>query len=71
MNQSTYDPCLLYSVQLFGVIGIQTDDTLILGDDDFVKKEEEELRKANFVAKESKQLSTGTDLKFNDGVIYL
>ena len=43
MNQSTYDPCLLYSNKPFGVIGIQTDDTLILGDREFIKKEQLQL----------------------------
>jgi hypothetical protein len=32
MNQLTYDPCLLYSNYPFSVVGIQTDDTLILRD---------------------------------------
>src|SRR5690242_2002347 len=34
MSQSTYDPCLLGSndQQAFGVVALQTDDTLILAD---------------------------------------
>ena len=54
MNQSMYDPYLLYSTQPFGIIGIQIDNTLILGDPDFLNKEELELRKANFLAKDYK-----------------
>ena len=71
MNQSTYDPYLLYSTQPFGIIGIQTDDTLILRDPDFLNKEELELRKANFLAKDYEQLTATTDHKFNSGIIYL
>jgi hypothetical protein len=71
MNQSTYDPCLLYSNKPFGVIRIQTDDTLILGDREFIKKEQLQLQKANFLAKEREQLSTNSDLKFNSRAIRL
>ena len=69
MNQSTYDPCLLYSNHPFGVVGIQTDDTLILGDSKFIQKEQLQLQKASFSAKECEQLSTEYNLKFNGGVI--
>ncbi len=42
MTESTYDPCLLYSTihSKFGVVGLQTDDTLILADDEFADQEE-------------------------------
>ena len=52
MEQSTYDPCLLYSNQPFGVVGLQTDDTLFVGDDDFAVKEQLGLEKAGFLVKE-------------------
>ena len=39
MEQLTYDPCLLFSTDPFSVIGLQIDDTLFVGDDDFAKKE--------------------------------
>jgi hypothetical protein len=42
-----------------------------LGDPDFLQKEEVELRKANFLAKDYEQLSASTDLKFNGGIIHL
>ena len=52
MNQSTYDPCLLYtSTNGFGVVGLQTDDTLFLADADFASSEETELQKAKFLVK--------------------
>ena len=71
IRQSTYDPCLLYSNQPFSVVGIQTDDTLILGDYDFIDKEQAQLQKASFLAKDREQLSIENDLKFNGGVIQL
>ena len=37
IEQSTYDPCLLYSNEPFGVIGLQTDDTLFLTDNEFAE----------------------------------
>ena len=69
MEQSTYDPCLLYSNRPFGVVGLQTDDTLFVGDDDFVEKEQAGLEKAKFMAKERERLTSNHDLKFNGGII--
>ena len=39
IKESTYDPCLLYSSGLFGVVGMQMDDILILADNNFAGKE--------------------------------
>lgn len=50
---------------------MQTDDTLILGDCDFIDKEQVQLQKANFLAKDREQLSIENDLKFNGGTIQL
>ena len=71
MTQSTYDPCLLYSNQPFGITGLQTDDTLFLGDLDFAKEEQIQLDKAGFLAKPREQLTSTCDLKFNGGIIHL
>jgi len=71
MDQSTYDPCLLQSNKPFGIVGLQTDDTLFLADKTFVEAEQNELRKAKFIAKERKQLTVDTPLKFNGGLIQL
>jgi hypothetical protein len=72
MAQSTYDPCLMYSTSTsFGLVGLQTDDTLIVADDTFARAEEEELQKAGFMAKKREQLIKGTKLKFNGGDITL
>jgi predicted house-cleaning NTP pyrophosphatase (Maf/HAM1 superfamily) len=55
----------------FGLVGLQTDDTLIVADDTFAKAEEEELQKAGFMAKKREQLTEGNTLKFNGGNITL
>lgn len=69
MSQSTYDPCLLYNNEPFGLVGLQTDDTLLLADKTFAENEQNELNKARFMAKEREQLTANTPLKFNGGVI--
>jgi hypothetical protein len=48
MESSTYDPCLLISTpsKPFRVVGMQTDDTLILGSTEFSETEDQELNKA-------------------------
>ncbi len=59
MTQSTYDPCLLHtSTNRFGLVGLQTDDTLFLADLEFAYNEEAELQKAKFLAKDWEQLTT-------------
>jgi hypothetical protein len=66
MAQSTYDPCLMYSTTIpFGLVGLQTDDILIVADNTFTEAEEAELKKAGFIAKKREQLAEGTKLKFN------
>ena len=72
MTTSSYDPCLLVIKQdsdLFGVVGMQTDNTLILCDDQFSKLEEEELAKARFIAKLKEKLDENTMLYFNSCAI--
>jgi hypothetical protein len=70
-NQSTYDPCLLYSNKPFGIVALQTDDTLLLADEFFANNEKNELHKAKFMAEEREQLTINTPLKFNGGLIRL
>ncbi|KID81354.1 Ribonuclease H-like protein [Metarhizium guizhouense ARSEF 977] len=66
MVTSTYDPCLLISgSDKFGIIGMQTDDTLGLTDLQFSDLEEEELQKAAFAAKPKEILTTENPLTFN------
>jgi hypothetical protein len=72
MKESTYDSCLLYTNKnSFGVVGLQTDDTLFLADKSFAEAEESELNKANFLAKDREQLTSITPIKFNGGQIQL
>src|SRR5271167_1264851 len=72
MTQSTYDPCLLHtSTNGFGLVGLQTDDTLFLADPEFARNEETELQKAKFLAKDREQLTTQHPIKFNGGQINL
>ncbi|KAI0997174.1 hypothetical protein K3495_g11012 [Podosphaera aphanis] len=68
MTNSTFDMCLLHKIgnsSAFGVVGLQTNDTLILGNKDFVKKETDELRKAKFLAKPIEKLTPENPLTFN------
>ena len=71
MDTSTYDPCLLLTTEEskgFGVVGMQTDDTLILADDQFHKDEETQLP---FKAKEKEYLKADDELTFNGCVIQI
>jgi hypothetical protein len=45
MDTSTYNPYLLITLtnSVFGVVGIQTNNTIILGDKRFLIQEEQEL----------------------------
>ena len=78
MGSSTYDQCLLITNQKstqdtgtredpFGIVGLQTDDTLILGDQAFLTAEQRELQKAGFTAKPRTELTATTPLEFNGG----
>ena len=71
MTQSTYDPCLLYSIQPFGLVGLQTDDTLFLATEKFAEKEQTQLEEAKFMAKERERLTTDHNIRFNGGIIQL
>ena len=65
MTQSTYDPCLLYKSDPLGVIGIQTDDTLIIATSQFADDEEEAIVNADIMTKARETLTPTTSLKFN------
>lgn len=67
METSTFDLYLFITKDRnsFGVVGMQTDDILILGDETFVRREDEELRKAKLLAKPTESLTVGTPLLFN------
>ena len=71
MTQSTFDPCLLHTHQdpHFGIAGLQTDDTLFLGNQSFADLEHKELHNAKLLAKDREQLTPDHSLKFNGGII--
>jgi hypothetical protein len=76
MIQSTYDPCLLYKPlrnqnSSFGVVGLQTDDTLFVANKAFIDQEQNQLQKAKFLAKDREMLSATTPLSFNGMIIKL
>jgi hypothetical protein len=72
MIESTFDSCLLHIEFIhFGVIDIQTDDTLILADNEFVTLEENELTRAHLTFKRRQKLNLITSIKFNDELIIL
>jgi hypothetical protein len=50
---------------------MQTDDTLMLRDDDFAELEESELKKAKLMFKKREMLITLISIKFNDEVIII
>jgi hypothetical protein len=71
MTTSSYDPCLLIttSKDTFGVVGMQTDDTLFLGSEQFAALEEEELIRAKLTAKPRDELTSKSPLIFNGCVL--
>ncbi|KAI0991966.1 hypothetical protein K3495_g16220, partial [Podosphaera aphanis] len=71
MVQSTFDPCLLHTEKsdLFGVVGIQTDDTLFTGNDKFVNLENNEIIKAKILTKPVQKLHPDNQIIFNGGII--
>jgi len=72
MKESTYDPCLLYTHESgMGIVGLQFDDTLFVGDEEFAKNEEEKLKSAKFMAKERETLTINKPMKFNGGLMTL
>lgn len=74
MITSTFDPCLLITSAAtgsnpFGIVGMQTDDTLLLGDKAFEDLEEDELAKAKLSAKPKQKLDVNTPLLFNGCIL--
>jgi hypothetical protein len=68
MEPSTYDPCFLITRDQsgpFGIVGLQTDDTLFIGDDKFIEIEDKELKAAKLTAKPAQTLTPDDPLAFN------
>jgi hypothetical protein len=68
---STYNPCLLIIIikRAFSIVGIQTDDTLILRLKEFGTIEDKKLTKAKFSVKLKKLFSLETLLIFNGCIL--
>jgi hypothetical protein len=68
----TYNPCLLVTIgQIFGLTGMQTDDTLHLCSPEFSATKEKKSQKAGFRLKPKTSLSKSSLLEFNEGRITL
>ncbi|KAI0998094.1 hypothetical protein K3495_g10097 [Podosphaera aphanis] len=73
MKPSCFDPCLLTttSESHFGITGMQVDDTLFLGTENFVQLEDKKLKEAKFKAKDISRLTESGPLLFNGLMITL
>jgi hypothetical protein len=72
MKPSPYDPCLLHCNKPefgYGVVGLQTDDTLILANKSFAEREEKKIHDASFTCKPRQIMTPSTSLKFNGAII--
>ena len=69
MQQFTYDSCLLYTSNKnkgFGIVELQIDDTLILGDETFANSENFHFHEVKLLAKDRDQFTSKHSFKFND-----
>src|SRR6266702_4296588 len=73
ITTSTFNPCFLIITTgtPFRIVGIQTNDIIILGDDQFLALKENELVKANLMAKPKEKLNLTTPLLFNGCILSL
>ena len=65
MTESTYNLSLLYRYEPFSIVGLQTDDTLMLANNNFTAIEEEAIKTAKFMTKKQAYLLPKTPIKFN------
>ncbi|KAI0999447.1 hypothetical protein K3495_g8752 [Podosphaera aphanis] len=71
MKLSTFDPCLLFNENQSAIIGLQTDDSLIVATPSFMEIEEQKLTEANLLSKPIKKLGVDHPLEFNGFMITL
>jgi hypothetical protein len=71
MTISIYDLCLLITTieDRFSIVGMQTNDIIILADEPFLTLEENELLNAKFIAKSKEKLISDSLLIFNECVL--
>lgn len=68
METSRYDSCLLVKTdgpELSGIVGMQTDDTLIMGTNGFATLETKKVRQAGFRCKPKTRLTPEAPMEFN------
>ena len=63
--ESTYNPYLLHSNSSFGIVGMQTDNILILADNNCASIKEDAIKLAKIMTKDRKHLTLIHPLKFN------
>lgn len=66
MRESIYNLCILYISGLFSIMGIQTDNTLILADHDFASVKENAITSAKIMIKNREYLTPTHPLNFNN-----
>jgi hypothetical protein len=73
MDISIYNPCFLITStnSVFGIVGIQTNNIIILGDEQFLIQEEQELAQANYITKPKEKLIAAIPLLFNSYILSL
>jgi hypothetical protein len=72
IRQSIFDPCLLHATGSdIRLVGLQTNNTLILASTTFTEREDIKLKEAGFVLKERERLTESHPLKFNSSNITL
>ncbi|KAI0991280.1 hypothetical protein K3495_g16907, partial [Podosphaera aphanis] len=73
MQTSCFDSCLLItnSGSPFGITGMQVDDTLFIGTEDFVQLEDSQIKKAKLKSKDINRLTENSPLHFNGLTISL
>jgi hypothetical protein len=71
LKPSPYDPCLFSrnDDEHFGIVGLQTDDTLIVANDKFAALEDRKIKEAGIECKERTELTVDKPMRFNGAVI--
>jgi hypothetical protein len=73
MKTSTFNPCLLFQRShkgvIDGIIGMQTDDTLMTCNETFARNKESTIKNAQIMSKARQILTTETPLIFNSVVV--
>ncbi|KAI0993903.1 hypothetical protein K3495_g14281, partial [Podosphaera aphanis] len=65
LTPSTFDSCLLFSKSMSAIIGLQTDDSLIVATPEFMATEKHELDKAHILSKPVEKLTNDHPIDFN------